>query len=442
MRLQHTPRTFAVGAALLCLGMMMTACNLDLKLPAGTSDPATFNTPEGAIALYRNTLTRFSTAFQNVILATGEWTDELAYLSPNGNNTDSRQGVAGAQGGGSSYNDLQKVRAQSIQAIGTFTKYASDLTPAYRGELYALQGYAVLFLADLYCSGVPLSVIVFEHTFTYKPGSSTNELYRAAVALFDTAETLSQDSVRLVSLARVGKGRAYLALGLLDSAANTVASVPQEFSYVVPVMYNRGLGWVVSVADRDGQNGLPFRSSADPRIVVDSVGRARGGSSTFSYDFGNVYWPRNYALGASKPAVVASGIEARLIVAEALLRQEEVGAWLDTLNVLRQTAIVPVLDPLTDPGADPLPAGKSATDVRVDRMFYERAFWLFLTGHRQGDLRRFVRQYDRLTDMIYPIGQYFYANTPDARYGSEVTISIPDDELTNPLFNGCLSREP
>ena len=33
---------------------------------------------------------------------------------------------------------------------------------AYRGELYALEGYAEVLLADLFCSGVPLNTFAVE----------------------------------------------------------------------------------------------------------------------------------------------------------------------------------------------------------------------------------------------------------------------------------------
>ena len=85
------------------------------------------------------------------------------------------------------------------------------------------------------------------------------------------------------------------------------------------------------------------------------------------------------------------------------------------------------LAPLADP---------STTDGRIDLLFRERAFWLFLTGHRQGDLRRLIRQYERLPDELYPTGVYpggFY-------YGSDITVPIPSAEFTNPLYTGCLSR--
>jgi len=74
----------------------------------------------------------------------------------------------------------------------------------------------------------------------------------------------------------------------------------------------------------------------------------------------------------------------------------------------------------------------------VDLLFQERGYWLFLTGHRQGDLRRLVRVYGRDPERVYPTGRY-----PGAFniYGTDVTAPIPGAErLSNPLFTGCRSR--
>jgi hypothetical protein len=72
-------------------------------------------------------------------------------------------------------------------------------------------------------------------------------------------------------------------------------------------------------------------------------------------------------------------------------------------------------------------------------MFRERAFWLFLTGHRQGDLRRLIRQYGRNAVQVYPTGAY----PGGATYGNDVTAPIPAAErLSNTLFTGCASRGP
>jgi hypothetical protein len=92
---------------------------------------------------------------------------------------------------------------------------------------------------------------------------------------------------------------------------------------------------------------------------------------------------------------------------------------------------------LTDPGA---------TDARVDLLFKERAYALFLTGHRLGDLRRLVRQYGRTAASVFPVGPYgFDPATPrganaGGSYGTEVNFPVPSDEENNPNFSGCLDR--
>lgn len=147
-----------------------------------------------------------------------------------------------------------------------------------------------------------------------------------------------------------------------------------------------------------------------------------------------------------------------MIQAEAALRQGG-NEWLVALNALRTdntytldaagdtvwnagTGGVKGLKPLEDPALLPLPQGKTAFDVRVDLLFRERAFWLYFDGHRQGDLRRLVRQYDRDAESIYPSGFYGPSGeTLNVRYGGDVTIPVPKSESSlNPFYNGCLHR--
>jgi hypothetical protein len=94
------------------------------------------------------------------------------------------------------------------------------------------------------------------------------------------------------------------------------------------------------------------------------------------------------------------------------------------------------LDSLSDPGASL--SGAAADSARVDLMFRERAFWMFLTGHRPGDLRRLVRQYGRQQNKVYPTGPYPVLGN---LYGTDVVLPIPTAEkISNPLFTGCASN--
>ena len=114
-----------------------------------------------------------------------------------------------------------------------------------------------------------------------------------------------------------------------------------------------------------------------------------------------------------------------MIEAEAALANNDPTTWLAKLNAARAT--VTGLAPLTDPGA----AG------RVDLMFRERAMWLFMTGHRLGDLRRMVRQYGRGAETVFPTGAYHKDNLTR---GTDVNIVIPISERNNPKYSGCLDR--
>jgi hypothetical protein len=74
----------------------------------------------------------------------------------------------------------------------------------------------------------------------------------------------------------------------------------------------------------------------------------------------------------------------------------------------------------------------------VDQLFRERAFWLFSRGHRLGDLRRLVRQYNRPAASVFPSGSWQGTGT----YGRDVNFPIPQAEDNNPNTptNSCLDR--
>jgi hypothetical protein len=407
-----------------------------------------------------NPTTFSSGAFVDFVLISGLMTDELESGKLGGVQTDYQaddinllldtrqlpEGVEGVQydpDPDQLYTELQGIRNSATLAIGALVAYDTVDSPALRGQLYALQGYSELFLADLYCSGVPLSTLDFAGDFTYHAGSTTTQLYQAAVAKFDTALALSSDSARILNFARVGKGRAFLALAEYDSAAVAVDSVTTGYSYQFLVNWNQtkhtgggtGIWGGVTEADRQGTTGLPYLSSGDPRTAA---------ATWWTNQYGvPQYAPIKYggtSLGSESspvvtPITVASGIEARLIQAEAAYHGVTTGTgdWFAQLNALRQTAITPALPGLSDPGSSP---GDTA---RINLLFRERAYWLFLTGQRQGDLRRLIRNYQLAQTSVYPTGAYPLFGAFQ-QYGTDVTVPIPPEEHVNPLFTGCLSR--
>lgn len=450
MRRRAALRTGARGMlewlAVGVLVLLVAGCSIDglletEDLPDNVSDPSIIETPKGAMRAYHGALSQFRAAFTDrwasVVGMSANLTDELTVFE--GNPIDSRNLPEGEDEGSVAdlYGNLNKVRGQAMQAIGLQRDYAPDSLAALTGHLYALQAYAEIFLADLFCSGIPLSTLDYRGDFTYRPGSTTEQVYEHALVLLDTALTHVGDSVRFANLAKVGRGRALLNLGRFGEAAAAVADVPDDFSYgiVGSADSNENLftlniigAWPYTVGDREGANGLDFRTAGDPRVQIATYPGTSNGTTA--------YYPAKYSTDGSTPVVLASGIEARLIEAEAALNAAD-PAWLDKLNHLRRTmwttirpAVGGPLPDLTDPGNDA---------ARIDLLYRERAFWLFMTGQRQGDLRRLMRLYDRKQEQVYPTGPYIGGKI--LWYGLNADFPVPAEEkIYNRHYKGCFSR--
>jgi hypothetical protein len=74
----------------------------------------------------------------------------------------------------------------------------------------------------------------------------------------------------------------------------------------------------------------------------------------------------------------------------------------------------------------------------VDQLFRERAFWMYLTAHRLGDMRRLVRQYGRGLETVYPTGSYFKGGS----YGTDAVLVPHQDETNNPNWTACTDKAP
>src|SRR5690606_39976882 len=90
-------------------------------------------------------------------------------------------------------------------------------------------------------------------------------------------------------------------------------------------------------------------------------------------------------------------------------------------------------------GLLPLEA-RGSQEARVDLLFQERAYWLFLTGRRHSDMRRLIRQYGRSGATVFPQGAY--PAGPIGTYGTDVNAPAPASELLyNPQYQGCFDRQ-
>jgi hypothetical protein len=330
------------------------------------------------------------------------------------------------------------------------------------GEDYALAGYAELALAENFCPGVVLDRSLSSGGVEYGMPLTTDSLLSIAETNFDSALAHANGDTTVTAFARVGLGRARLGRGHFADAATAVAGVPTQFVYWMDSPSATGNGGIanfytqiegsssgasITMMDREGGNGLPFVSAHDSRLLVDSTShmtvdqkRAFAGAAKF-------YWPTKYSTPSTRVAL-ATGVEARLIEAEAALNTNDVTTWASKLNALRDSAASTYLQAAAVPHLTTDSTLTASTTMQQDVMFRERAFWTFGTGMRLGDLRRLVRQYHRGAETVFPTGPYpngtattLYAPIPN--YGTDVSFTLPTAAsgvlITNPHYQGCLS---
>jgi hypothetical protein len=432
------------GTVGVLFSFVCAACSLDnlVRVDPATQeqlDPDVLHTYSGAVSLYRGTIGISAAVATEIARNTGLMTDELRADGAGMLDVDARN-ERGFQNAGNGVWPLLAATQRTIDALRQFPEQKPE---PYLAELYALQGIAVVWLSEAYCSGVPLTKTPLTGNFVYTRGYTTTELLRHAVALFDTALAFGVDNERVATLARVGKGRALLNLNEYPAAEEAVRSVPTSHTYVVH--FREGIALhqnlltsdgPIDVVNAEGGNGLRWIAMTpalqDPRVRMTT--QETGGSTLFT----SPVRPAKYQ-GSTTIQHLADGIEARLIEAEAALRVKDTVLWAQRLNDLRVSAITPAIPPLS------IDSTLSAdSTMRVNVLFRERAYWLYLTGHRQGDLRRLIRQYGGSVASTYPFGEYHFPNDQDRIiYSPEVTMSASLDEARfNPLYRGCENRDP
>jgi hypothetical protein len=376
---------------------------------------------------------------------------------------------------------LNQARLNARRTFATIARFSTPATAATDSTNQAfvrtIEGYVYTTISEGWCSGAPFSD--FPESGTVDPtqvqgraGISTAQMNDSAVVRFNEAIALTRNgglSVNGAHLARVGRARSLLNNGRFAEAAAAVQAVPTNFVFYIehslnassqynPITSLNGNGRY-GVSNLEGAQtatgaarnpatagdtattalsaeGVAFRGLRDPRVPWASVGACFSANTCFA---NQNYYPD---FGADVP--LASGVEARLIEAEALLRTRP-DSTLAILNNLRSqvASLVRILYPQqtqTFPaptaGAPSLPALTAAQfgatfEAQRATFFRERALWLYNTGHRQGDLRRLVRQYGLTTSQAFPSGPWFRGGS----YGDDVAYPVPfAEETNNPNF--------
>ena len=434
----HMPRMHRYLAGVM-VSALVAACSADKLTEVATPDqitPEQANSAPGAAALRTAALGNFANFFAGdnagngvgMNIATGLLGDEMLSARGGTEHLDSRA-VNDAVFPSTVWTTFGQANTQIIRAIKSLSKYATPgaTTTSQIAQLYMLEGFTYVIAGEGYCNGIPVGNADDQNPTTTI--MSNAELFTLAIAKFDTAlTTAAATDTKVRNAALVGKGRALVDLKRYAEAATAVATVPTDYVYNVEfsatTIVNDVYDWMLATpnfgpSDKEGGNGLDYVSSKDPRIKVDASKTRPGQDGT------PIWLTQMYPKGDS-PVPLATGIEARLIEAENLLATGDAAGWLGKLNTARAT--LSGLTPLTDPGS---------ANARVDLLFRERAFWMYFTSHRVGDLRRLVRQYSRAPNTVWPTGTYFKGGV----YGGDMNLPPSQAEKNNSAFSGCANRD-
>jgi len=452
-----------MGVLLLSSG----ACNaketlLDAPIPT-VIDPGAANSPAGADALRIGALSRLrsitagsgsgDSPWMFAGLITDEWKSSDTFSQRN--ETDQRSVQTNNANLTPILRDLYRARTSSGEAIAALKQFAPT-PPSNIAQMYTVLGIAETYLAEWFCNGTPLPD---PYTETPPPsaGLSNADVYKAALAHFDTAlanATATDNATQQIKFAaQVARGRVLIEMGQFTQAAAAVTGVPTTFQLQATFSLTSGsnqiwsLGisakrWTVGDSfDVTGiiKNALPFASAKDPRVQAfgttlgtSPLGRGFDGATNLVVD--SVFL-------RTDPAPILSGIDARLIEAEAALKgSNDIPGMMAILNALRGGA--QSLGPSTTFGKTPvmaaLPTPATTADA-VNVLFRERAFWTFSRGQRLGDLRRLIRLYGRAADGsdTFPSGPFFKGGT----YGPDVNFPVTVDEQNNPQWQACTDRK-
>ena len=447
------------AAGLLSIG----ACDLtDSLLEAKDPDlinPDDVQNAEGALALANGALEFFrdltagdeSTWLFGGLLA-DEWSTSSTFVQ--NDETDQRKIQTNNSTITGQFRDLARVRLAADLAIRGLKQYRPD-PPRTIADVYFARGFAEMQMAQDFCNGIPLSSIEGDQVIPGVP-LPVDSVFRRAIASYDSAIALAtatdSATVTIRRGATVGKARALLGLNQIAQAAALVDTIPLSFSYnhTFAVTSGDNIIWNQAASSRrytvgdslEGnasnflvRNAIPFFRAQDPRLPVTYTIAANGRDTVKSQD-GSTNSRTTTLYGRTTSVPVASGLDARLIVAEGRLRAQDFTGMMQILNALRGAP--PKLGEVQPPVMAALPVPATYEEA-INVYFREKAFWTFSRGQRLGDLRRLIRQYNRNEDNTFPSGNHYKGGT----YGDDVNLPVPQAEENNPNVpktGACIDR--
>ena len=379
-------------ALALALPLAATACNdvLDVEVPGRVQEGA-LGDPALAPTLVASVISDFECAWNNYVAAAALISDEFIQASGNLNqrNWGSRRINADdanmAQGSCRSqygiYTTLQTARFQADDAFERLEQF-TDAQVANRTSLMATVkaygAYALLALGEGFC----------EMAIDGGPLMTPREVLELAETRFTEAIELATtaNNQDILNMARAGRARVRLDLGNYTGALADARLIPS--TYVKNATrdesdvrrYDALCEYVTCAQNRHATVAPNYRQVTwagvpDPRISVTT-------RNQLAFDNAQVhYYPTNKHTTRNSPVAITSFKEARLIVAEAAARTNDLATARQLINAMHTAAGIPAYDP-----------GGSATQNEViAQVIEERRREMFTEGgHRLNDHLRFA----------------------------------------------------
>lgn len=420
----QSARVLLTGTCLFALGACDGILNVDdsgIIVPGDLDAAGTAAVP----ALVNGMVGNYHSALGSIIRYAAMLTDEMIMSETFETNlqVDRRRIlVNNASLTGSLYTPIHRARLQADTTVVLLQRHQQN--PAFDtisvqltegialGKLYG--GYTRIWLAELYCWSILTGM------FPEEAPVLPNDRMRDALIFLEQAEGIAAAAglanIRLAAI--TGQARAHLWLRNFATAAILANQVPRDFTFRAeysnnnPGQYNElyAVTWGDAAAIRmtvgDGTSSLRGNERWEhfDRFVALNLLRVR--PSGFTAFVSSI--PVNLQMLYNRPdreVLVASGVEAQLIRAEAAVRAGQTSAAATLLNDLRSdyslraTIRWGVTPPTGASGLDSLTlTGNLRPDVK--RVADERARELWLTGDRQTTSRRLRR--DPLFIDLYP----------------------------------------
>lgn len=424
----------ALRMTVLALFMIPAACdtlNNPLEVePASRIPAAQLEHPENALLLSTGAIGDFECAFKAYITIGGLVGEEFIYAQQTASRTpydrrnttkdDSDYATNSCTGGGV-YTPLQTARQSNENVLALLKSWTDAEVSAGAGApnrtnlmavAAAYAGYAYVLLGEGFCT-MAISSVNIDKSLTYGGEIQRDSVFKLAIARFseaiDFATAANNTDIR--TMAYLGRARARLNIGDYSGARSDASQVPSGYAKLV-TSSEASATRINRVFAENSENGTqfsvgePYRSMNDTRVPI--VKSTRPPSAT-----GIQHWYQTKYATASAPIPLATYEEARLIIAEADIRANNLASALLILNASRSR------------GGQAAFAGVTQAEYLAE-LIDQRRRELFAESHHLGDVLRYNIALKPAEGTPYHFG---------GTYSNQICLPLPAAErLNNPLI--------